>query len=155
MIHDWYGDLYFFIIRLCMCVISVLIFRGTRAVKLRKKVFPSWAGFAMVVDVVITTKPPWVERHEGGFSPRHLLSSLVVAATLQWPLIWWMYFMETRRRGLALTLAMAMLFHRSSAALVLFRRQYTSSAHAVLALLYLWCTLSSRAVKRESGIEVV
>jgi len=94
----------------------------------------------------MTTKPPWVEAHKIEVTPKQLLTSLLFSTTLQWPLLWWMNFMETKRRGLSLLLGMAMLFQRSTMAFVVFRSQYVARAHAVLALFYVWCTLSTRAL---------
>lgn len=143
MFLEKYVDLYFFLIRLCTCVISVLVHRGPRAAKLRKWVFPKWAGLAMALDVVIATKPPWLEAHKIEVSPRQLLASLLFSASLHWPLLWWVHFMESKRRGLSLLLSMAMLFYRST--LVLFHSHYVTWTHAALALFYVWCTLSPRA----------
>lgn len=155
MIQEWYFDLYFFLIRLCTCMISVLLHRGIRSAKLRKEIFPRWVAMALVVDILMTTKPPWVEVHKIEVTPKQLLASLLSSTSLQWPLLWWVNFMEAKRRGLSLLLGMAMLFHRSTMALVLFRSQYVSWAHAVLALLYVWCTLSLRTSAKKPAVATI
>jgi len=106
------------------------------------------------MDLFITTKPPWIEQHNIEVAPRQLLLSLLYSASLQWPLLWWVILMETKRRGLSLVLGMAMLFHRFTTALLLFPSQYSSWAHAILSLFYMWCTLSYRAPK-QSPSEIV
>lgn len=146
MIQQAYFEFYFFLIRLCTCIISVLLHRGARATKLRKAVFPRWTAVILVADMLITTRPPWMSADSRKqHTPYRLFVSLLACASFQWPLLWWMHFMETKRRGLALALAMAMLFHRSSFALVVACLQYTACAHALLTLIYVWSTLSLRA----------
>lgn len=136
-------------------MISVLLIRGVRAWKLRKEIFPRWIAVALVVDILMTTKPPWVEAHKIEVAPQQLLMSLLSSTSLQWPLLWWINFMEAKQRGLSLLLGIAMLFHRSAVALVVFR-SHVARAHAALALLYVWCTLSLRtAAKQNSTVSVV
>lgn len=132
-------------------MISVLLYRGVRACKLRKTIFHRSMAVVLVVDILTTTKPPWVEAHKIEVAPRQLLTSLFFSTSLQWPLLWWMNFMEAKRRGLSLLISMAILFHRSTMAFVLFRSQYVSWAHAVLALFYVWFTLSTRTVVKHDG----
>ena len=145
MPHEAYIDLYFFLIRLCTCFISVLLHRGSRAAKLRRAIFPRWGALVLLADMLLATRPPWVEAHAVQVTPRQLLVSVASSASFQWPLLWWMHFMESNRKSIALALAMVMLFHRSSLALVVPHLQYTTCAHAALTLFYVWSTLSLRA----------
>lgn len=136
-------------------MISVLLHRGTRSAKLRKKIFPGWIATALVVDILMATKPPWIEAHKIEVAPEQLFVSLLFSASLQWPLLWWVNFMEAKRRGLSLVLGMAMLFHRSTLALVLLRSRYVARAHAVLAMLYVWCALSLRTSAKKPAVATI
>jgi len=120
-----------------------------------RRVFPRWAAAALIIDILMATKPPWIEAHKIEVAPEQLFVSLLFSASLQWPLLWWVNFMEAKRRGLSLVLGMAMLFHRSTLALVLFRSRYVARAHAVLAMLYVWCALSLRTSAKKPAVATI
>ena len=151
-------ELYFFIIRLCIVTIIVLVHRGSRTCKLKRDAFPSWMGLLLAADLALSTKPPWWEpSHTTLYTPKQLFVSLLISGTTVSSILWWIMCTEQERRGLAVSTAVFMIFHRSTLGIVLFRKEKSTWLQAALSFYCLWLSLSasphSTTRKRNAAID--
>ena len=139
-----YFDLYFFLLRTATLIIVVGVHRGTRVCKLKRHTFLPWFRFAFILDIILATQPPWWAgpQHKVLYTPRQLGVSLAICTAYVSPVLWWISCMETKRKGLAVLVAFAMLFFRATMSMLERESTVLSWTEAALAGSYLWLSLS-------------
>ena len=148
--------LYLFLIRVCSGVISMLLHRKSRCVKLRRGVFPFWVSYILFADTCLCMNPPWkppwslpssnllgVENEEFSDDSTDLPRSLMVSVSLHMPILWWLHLMESKKRGVSLLLCTAMTFQRSTIATLLSKSCPLCWMQVGASLLYVWATLTA------------
>ena len=142
--EEAYFDLYFFLLRSAAVIILVGVHRGTRACKLKRHTFLPSFRFAFILDFLLATQPPWwaPAQHKVLYTPSQLSVSVGTCAAYVCPVLWWVKCMETKRKGLAVLVAFAMLFFRATMSMAERDSTVLSWVEAALAGSYLWLSLS-------------
>lgn len=154
---------YSFFVRLCTFVVVLFIVRGRRAGKLRRGALSKIQIWVLSLDVVLAAHPPWpLEGPHGHASDgmvgtsaddvwSSLQESMIVSASIATPVFVWLNSIErakaTGSRGRCVLVSLALLLQRCTMASLMNNRPLLWG-HALLALSYLWCSLTPPRTSR-------
>lgn len=134
-------NLYLFLLRLSLSIVSLFLVRRQRALLLRRHVFSNLDPVLFVLDAVCAAQPPIPER-VGEFDTPSVPASIGVALCTIAPLFAWIGRQEKRAPS-AIVLSLFMLFQRVTVVALYYKMFPLQAANAAVAAKYVWTSLQS------------